>query len=155
MNQIDTQQALSRAMALCSKAEKCKSEIHKKLQTWGVASNDAPLIIDALEKQKFIDEERFARYYVRDKYRFNKWGRVKINYMLRGLKISNEHIEAGFSEIDEGEYLHTLDDLLGQKLKGLKFVNTFDRDGKLMRFAQSRGFESDLIVKALSKLKIK
>lgn len=39
-------------------------------------------IIDRLVVEKFIDEERYCRAFVNDKFRFAKWGKMKITQAL-------------------------------------------------------------------------
>jgi regulatory protein len=141
--------ALSNAMALCSKAEKCISDIKSKLNEWGVPSDDAQKIIKALIAEKFIDEERYACFFVRDKFRFNQWGRVKIVFMLKSKKIPSAIIDEALQEIDDEAYLDLLIKLFQEKSKKTRFINEYDKKGKLMRFAQSRGFEFETINEAL------
>ena len=148
-------QALSKAMALCSKSEKCISDIQKKLSDWGVEPADAQKIIKNLIAERFIEEERYARFFVRDKFVFNQWGKVKIAFMLKSKKIPSSIIEEALNGIDDEAYLDLLVKLLNDKLKKTKFVNEYDMKGKLVRFAQSRGFEFDTIEKALAELKKK
>lgn len=146
-------QALSKAMALCSKSEKCISDIQQKLNDWGVEPADAQKIIKTLIAEKFIDEERYVRFFVRDKFVFNQWGKVKIAFMLKSKKVPAALVEEALRGIDDEAYLDLLVKLLGDKSKKTKFVNEYDRKGKLVRFAQSRGFEFDTIEKALAELK--
>ena len=73
-----TSEALNRAMALCSRTEYCISDIRQKLESWGLESDKAGDVIAILIKENFINEERYAGAFARDKYRYNKWGRVKI-----------------------------------------------------------------------------
>jgi len=142
-------QALSKAMAICSKAEKCVSDIQQKLNDWGIEQADAQKIIKTLIAEKFIDEERFTRYFVRDKFRFNQWGKVKIVFMLKSKKIPATLIEDALQEISDEAYLELLVKLLKDKVKKTKFINEYDKKGKLVRFAQSKGFEFDVISQAL------
>jgi regulatory protein len=141
--------ALSKAMDLCSKAEKCVSDIQTKLNEWGVVHTDSQKIIATLIAEKFIDQERYARYFVRDKFRFNQWGRVKIVFMLKSKKIPSALIEDALQEIDDEAYNELLIKLLKEKSKKTKFINEYDKKGKLIRFAQSRGFEFEAINDAL------
>jgi regulatory protein len=143
-------QALSKAMAICSKAEKCISEIETKLQTWEVTSDDSKKIIKTLIAEKFIDEERYARYYVRDKFRFNQWGKVKIGFMLKSKRLPSELIHDALDEIGDESYLEMLTETLRDKARKTKFVNEYDKKAKLYRFAQSRGFEYEVIGRAIS-----
>ena len=45
------------------------------------------------------------------------------------------------NEIDEEEYLSILRDLLASKRKSIHAADDYELNGKLMRFAMSRGFE--------------
>jgi len=145
--------AYSRCMELCSKSEKCISDIQKKLKDWEIEPEEAQKIIDQLVKDKFIDEKRFAQYYSRDKFRFNQWGKVKIAYMLNSKKLSPEYIQNAIDQIDEEDYKQMLLILLTEKVRKAKFINEYDKKGKLTRFALSHGFEYDLISKTLQSLK--
>jgi len=75
--------ALKKAMALCAGREYCRSDIRQKLSTWSIDATDAEKIISKLVIEKFIDEERYCTAFVRDKFRYNKWGRVKIASALK------------------------------------------------------------------------
>lgn len=146
---MSLQQALSRAMAICSKAEKCVSDIEMKLSEWGIEPAEVQKIIAVLIKEKFIDEERFARYFVRDKFRFNQWGKVKIAFMLKSKKVPQHLIDEALGEIEDEDYQDLLVKLLKDKAKKTKFINEYDKKGKLIRFAQSKGFEYESINEAL------
>ena len=86
-------------------------------------------------------EECFCRAFVNDKYRFAKWGKVKIAQALQLKKISYNTCRQFLNEIDEEEYLYILDSLLTAKRKSIHAENEYELNGKLMRFALSRGFE--------------
>ncbi len=146
--------AYDKATFLCSKSEHCSFDIHEKLKDWGVASAEINIVIEKLIAEKYIDDERFARAYVKDKSRFNKWGKQKIAFMLRNKKIAPEIIRLAFEEIEDENYSDQLQKLLIDKAKTIKSKNKFDQRNKLMRFGLSRGFEAEQINKALQKLKI-
>lgn len=146
------QEAYSRATALCSKSEKCVVDIRKKLFDWSVESDDYDDIINSLIENKYIDEERFATYYVRDKYRFNGWGRVKIQHHLIQKQIPLSYIENALQQIDEKEYLEKLKRALQIKKKALKNTEPYEQQQKLMRFAAGRGYTPEEINKVLVEL---
>lgn len=141
MIEITETEALSRVAAYCSTAEHCRAEIVEKLQRWGMAYDAMDRILDRMEQEKYIDEERFCRAFIRDKYRFAKWGKVKIGQALQLKKISSMTFRPLLNEIDEEEYLSILRDLLVSKRKSVRAENDYELNGKLMRFALSRGFE--------------
>lgn len=153
MAEITYQNALSKAAALCSKSEKCTSDIRKKLYNWGLDPEFHEKLITYLINEKYIDEERFARFYVRDKFRFNQWGKVKIRYRLVMKGVPQRLIDkAVYEEIDENEYRYLAKDLAQKKLKSIKAETDFERKGKLMRFLSGKGFEPDLINITVDKL---
>lgn len=141
MTNITETEALSKVAAYCSTAEHCRAEVSEKLQRWGLPYDAIERILERLENEKYIDEERFCRAFVNDKYRFAKWGKVKIAQALQLKKISYNVCRRFLNEIDEEEYLSILDSLLLAKRKSVHAGNEFELNGKLMRFALSRGFE--------------
>lgn len=142
-------EVFGKAAVLCSKSEKCSHDILYKLSGWGLSEDDAMVVLDRLVNEKYLDDERYARSYVRDKFKFNKWGKVKITYQLRTRHISSNTIDDALQEINEDEYRELLLVLITDKNRSVKAANKYDRKAKLLRFAQSRGFEMDLIYHAM------
>lgn len=91
--QLTYDEALNKAASYCSLAEKCVADVTAKMEVWGVEKSFIEKIINQLKADKFIDEQRFAEYYARDKFHFNKWGKVKIAIMLRSKNIDAEKIK--------------------------------------------------------------
>ena len=149
-NSSSYKDALRRAAALCSNQEQCTGTILEKLRTWGVDTDEAHRVIQKLIEEKFLDDLRYAKFYVRDKYRLNRWGKVKITAMLRQKKIENSLIEEALTEIDMKEYEEICANLIKTKSATMNESNHYIRKGKLFRFAAGRGFESDLIHRILS-----
>lgn len=139
------QSALSRAMALCSQKEQCIDDITKKLTAWELSENDSRKIINSLLKEKFIDEKRYAGFFARDKFRFNKWGKIKIAAHLKMKNIPSGIIKEALESIDNEEYVDVLKNLLSEHRRHIKAKNQYDLKGKLLRYGQSKGFENGLL----------
>ena len=146
--------AYDKAALLCSKSEKCSSEIQEKLKLWGLSVEEMEPVIEQLIVEKYLDDERFARAYVKDKFRFNHWGKQKIAHMLQAKKICQEILELAFEEIDEDGYSEELRKLLIDKEKSIKAKDKYDKRNKLMRFALGRGFESNKVYEIFKELGI-
>jgi regulatory protein len=142
---MEYKEALNKAAALCSRAEKCKYDIEKKFADWGLMTDKIEEGLAYLVKEKFIDENRYAKHFVHDKFRFNHWGKIKIAYALRQKNISQKDISNAMNEIQDSEYRDTLLDILKSKIRTIKSSSSYELKAKLMRFAQSRGFETELI----------
>lgn len=140
---------LRKSASYCSKSEHCISEVITKLNRWEANETDSKKIIKKLIDDDFINEKRYAEAFVRDKFRFNKWGKIKIMMALRRKEIENDLIADALEQIDEEEYREVLVTLLKSKQKSIKYKSEYEKEGKLFRFAQGRGFESDLIEQVL------
>ena len=73
--------------------------------------------------------------------------------MLRAKKISNNIIDEALAELDTDKYYETLKNELYKKRKSIKAKNLYDLKTKLARFGASKGYEPDLIFKAIDELK--
>ncbi len=149
---ISKEKALAKAQNICAKMEKCKGDIRQKLFEWKVEKQFHDEILEQLEKDKFIDENRFVKFFVRDKYKLNKWGKVKIDFTLRAKEVSSDVIQDALESIDLDEYTEICKDLLQKKLKSLTKEEPDQQKQKLVRFGQSRGYEASLVYKIAEKL---
>ena len=149
MKEITPEEAFQKAAACCAASEQCVADIRKKLERWGLDATRRQAVIVRLEEEKFVNEARYARSFVRDKFRYNGWGRIKIVQALRQKGIPAAYIEDAMGEIEDEEYARILQKLLQAKARGLKAGTDYERNGKLVRFAASRGFEMPLIMRML------
>lgn len=148
---ITPDEAVMRLQALCAASEQCTAEIQRRLQRWEINQHECDRIIRELIEERFIDDLRFARAYVRDKYRFAHWGRSRIVMQLRARSISRDNINDALAEIDEDEYESILLRLLRTKVRSARLSDSYADRSKLWRFAAMRGFESSLISRLISK----
>lgn len=142
-------EALLRLQKICSQQEKCLFDINRKLMEWKIPVNQAKNILEKLLDNHFVDELRYSKSFVRDKFRLNEWGRIKLEYALRQKKINEKIIQDALAEIDETTYHDLVVELLKKKSKTLKDNDISIIKAKLIRFAQSKGFEYNVIRQAL------
>ncbi|MGC9342364.1 MAG: regulatory protein RecX [Bacteroidales bacterium] len=148
----DRQYALERMQILCSKSEKCTFDIEQKLDNYDLNEADKEWIINKLKEEKFVNNERYAGFFVRDKFRFNKWGKLKIKQALFLKKIPESIIQDALAQIDQDEYYNLASSLIQSKNKEIKDKNIFSRKARLFRFAAQKGFEPDIIYPLLNDL---
>ena len=147
--ELTKEQALGRAASLCSGSEYCSTQIREKLSSWGISDDDADSIIERLTSEHFIDDSRFCRAYVHDKFCYNHWGKVKIGQMLRHMRLDPNEIAEGLAEIPDEAYQESLQEALRQKDRTLRDTDTYQRKAKLVRHLLSRGFEMSLVLDAV------
>ena len=143
------QEAYLQLAALCAQAEHCQQEMRDKMKRWEMAPEVQELVIARLIKERYIDDERYARAFVKDKIRYNKWGRRKVQQGLWMKHIDDDIQQRVLSEVDDTEYLAVLKPLLKQKAKSIKAENDYELTQKLVRFALGRGFTYDIIRQCL------
>jgi regulatory protein len=142
--------ALNKAMAQCSRREYCCEDIRNKLNSWGVNEGDSDKIINILIKENFINELRFASAFVKDKFKYNKWGKIKIGMHLKAKKIPSNIIKTALDDIDYEIYNNALKNIISAHKKTVKAKNQYDLKAKLLRHALSKGFESSLVYEVLN-----
>ena len=147
--EITEQEAYLRLTALCAQAEHCQQEMRNKMKRWEMTPEAQDRGIARLIKERYIDDERYARAFVKDKIRYNKWGRRKIQQGLWMKRIDDDIQQRILDEIDDEEYLNVLKSLLTQKRKSIKAQSDYELNQKLVRFALGRGFTFDIIRQCL------
>ena len=143
------QEAYLQLTALCAQAEHCQQEMRDKMRRWELDETAQNHIVARLVKERYVDDERYARAFVKDKIRYNKWGRRKVQQALWQKHIDTDIQQRVLDEIDEKEYLDILRPLLKQKRKSIKAENDYELNQKLVRFALGRGFGFDIIRQCL------
>ena len=136
--------------ALCAQAEHCQWEMTEKMRRWELSDEAQARVMERLVKERYVDDERYARAFVKDKVRYNKWGRRKVEQALWQKHIDEDIRQRVLDEVDDEEYLSVLRPLLQQKRKSTKAQSDYELNQKLVRFALSRGFTFDIIRQCLN-----
>lgn len=145
MKQKTEQDAYLTLAALCAQSEHCQYEMVEKMRKWELSEEAQARVMAKLVAERYVDDERYARAFVKDKVRYNKWGRRKVEQALWQKRIDEDIRLRILDEIDDEEYLNVLRPLLKQKRRSTKATSDYELNRKLMRFALSRGFSFDLI----------
>ena len=139
------QEAYLTLTALCAQSEHCQWEMQEKMRRWELPDEAQARVMERLVKERYIDDERFARAFVKDKVRYNKWGRRKVEQALWAKHIADDIRQRVLDAVDDEEYLTVLRPLLKQKRRSVKAQSDYELKGKLIKFALSRGFTMDII----------
>ncbi len=130
MKEVTEQGAYLQLAQLCARAEHCQHELLEKMRRWEMSDESQARVMERLVSERYVDDGRYARAFVRDKIRYNKWGRRKVEQALWMKHIDKDIQQQVLGEVDDDEYLSVLRPLLKQKL---------------VKFALSRGFTYDII----------
>lgn len=150
----DKENWLDKLRMLCSKKEMCRSEVMIKLSKSHLSQAEKDSIVEALVKEKFIDEKRYVQAFIHDKIKFNGWGKQKIKYALLQKSIPERLIEEVWeANVDSDEYIEKLIKLASTKLKTIKAADDYERKRKLMNFLLQRGVDYETIEKIWGKIR--
>lgn len=150
--EVKPEQALVRLEELCARSEHSSGELRTKLRQWRIAPADAEEIIESLTARRFVDDSRFARAFVRDKYRFARWGRIKIRLQLRAKGVDTDTISEALELIDSKEYSRILARQLLARMRRSPNVQDPAERQKIFRTMIAKGYEPSLIARAYTAL---
>ena len=141
---------VAKAEQYCAASEQCRTAVKEKLLAWGADRELSSRIIDYLVDNEYIDEARYCKLYCDSKLRLQKWGRIKINYMLRSKCIDNKLIANALQQMDNNQYREVLQQLAESKLQTIQDDDPRKRKAKLTSFLASHGFEANEIQDAIA-----
>lgn len=141
MKTINTEQVLKQLAKYCSYTERCIFDIRKQMSRWKISINRQEKIIQKLQKENFLNEERYCQAFVNSKTQRNNFqGISKIKHELEKKKIPKILIQQALSQINLQETREQLEKLLESKRKTIKGNTDYEINQKLIRFASQRGF---------------
>ena len=146
---LSPDQVLDKMAKYCAYQERCVKDVIKKLKTFDIPQNKREAILFYLLDNRFVDDKRFAKSFVRGKINQNGWGLNKIHSHLMQKGIAKEIIEEALHVFDEEVYRQRLVEVLQTKAKTVKAANDFEKKRKLAAFAMQRGFEASLVWEVL------
>lgn len=138
-------QAKSKIAKYCAYQERCHQEVRDKLYSFGLSPDDVELLIYEMIQHDLLNEERFTVAFVRGKFIYKKWGRVKIKMELKRRKVSDYCIKKGMKEIDGDKYEEVLQGLLEKKINSLKTIKGYQKNYKAAQFVMNKGYEGDIV----------
>ena len=151
MTDFQANEIKQKLYAYCAYQERCIQEVHTKLKSLEVEEKDFSYWVDHLQEENFLDEDRFARGYARGKFRYKRWGKIKIRQELRKRNIGETLIQSALrTEIPTEDYRATLQKILD--LRKVSFPLSPKERKKLIFYLTQKGYEWEEIRRALQAL---
>ena len=135
----------------CTYQERCHQDVIIKLNKLGVFGDGVDEYLCYLIDEKFLSETRFSEAYVRDKFNFNNWGKVKITNELKTKKISNWNINNALNKISDKEYYQKLMTLCEKQIDQELKIDKKSRE-KIIRRLCYKGWEVDKVIEVINQL---
>ena len=147
-------QVLDKMAKYCAYQERCVKDVRDKLKTFDIPEEEKTKILDYLLDNRFVNDERFAKSFVRGKINQSGWGVNKIRFHLIQKGIDKDIIDEAIGQTDNEVYRQRLIDILKAKSKTIKADSDFEKKRKLAAYAMQKGFEGNLIWEVLKDLTI-
>ena len=147
-------QVLDKTAKYCAYQERCVKDVRDKLKSYDIPEEEKTKILEYLLDNRFVNDERFAKSFVRGKVNQSGWGVNKIRYHLIQKGIAKEIIDEAIGQTDEKAYRQRLIDILITKAKTVKAASDFEKKRKLAAYAMQKGFEGNLVWEVLGDLAI-
>ncbi len=142
-------QVLDKMAKYCAYQERCVKDVRDKLKTFDIPEEEKAKILDYLLDNRFVNDERFVKSFVRGKINQNGWGMNKIRFHLMQKSIDKELIDEALEQTGEEVYRQRLIDILKAKSKTIKAETDFEKKRKLAAYAMQKGFEGNLVWEVL------
>jgi len=136
----------------CAYQDRCHKEVMGRLREMRMIPEAIDQIMGHLIQENHLNEERFAKSFVRGKFNIKKWGKNRIINELKHRHISSFNIKSALKEIDAEDYLTTLDALAKKRLAQIIETNIQKKKKKLANYLLYRGWESNLVHEKLKEL---
>tara|TARA_R110001592_G_scaffold33617_1_gene116357 strand:+ start:114 stop:590 length:477 start_codon:yes stop_codon:yes gene_type:complete len=133
----------------CVYQDRCHKEIETKLKEFTLIEEAKNQIVLHLLEHNFLNEERFAKSFARGKFNIKNWGKQRIIRELKFRDISEYNIKTALKEIDEVEYLETINRIAVKRKEILNESDFYKRKKKLSDFLIRKGYEFDLIFETI------
>ncbi len=151
---LSPDQVLDKMAKYCAYQERCVKDVKDKLKTYDIAEKEKNIILEYLLDNRFVNDERFAKSFVRGKVNQSGWGVNKIRFHLIQKGIDKDIIEEALGQTDEEAYRQRLIEILKAKAKTVKAASDYEKKRKLAAYAMQKGFEGSLIWEVLKEFGI-
>jgi len=141
---------LSKIRRFCVYRDRSEKEVRDKLRQYGLSSEKAETILLRLKKENFVNDDRFARQYIRGKFYVNRWGKRKIRAGLRQHALDKNLIDiAPEQEIPPEAYMSAIRLLIHRQLEKYAGLPPEKILPKIYRYLESKGYEPEIFYEIL------
>lgn len=146
------EQARESLMLLCARAEKSESDARRLMRNWGLSDEDAERVLERLVRERFIDDNRYAAAFIREKLRLSGWGVYKIRLTLQRKGLTRNQIDDALAEAETPDMDERLRTQFTRKMRSLRYGSTYELKSKLIRYGLSLGYEYEVVTRAATEM---
>lgn len=144
--EIVGKRAVKRAMHLLEKMDRTKEQLRRKLSEGKYPQDLIEKAIEYVESYHYIDDERYARTFIRLNQDRRSIGRMRMDLMSKG--ISQDIIESALEEENETSQEELIEKLIEKKHYDIENATVTEKK-KIYQFLLRKGFRSEEIMRVL------
>lgn len=129
----------------CAYQERSQKQVRDRLKKMGLIDDAVDLLISECIQENYLNEERFAKAFVRGKHNIKGWGRKRLELELKRQEVSEYCMRKAMQELEDDAYDDKLESLALKKWNESKGANAFAKGKKVVDFLLRRGYESDKV----------
>ena len=111
-------------------------------------------VLDRLNKEGYLNEEKYIDAFVNDKVNLTNWGPYKIKKSLLDLELDETLINNKLNTINENIWNGKIEKIINKKLNSLKNKSTYMVKNKLKIDLYNLGYDNNLIEENLNNLNL-
>ena len=107
-------------------------------------------VIDKLIDNKYLDDDRFTKAFIKDKLNFTNWGDYKIKNELKRLGVNEEIIYNNISNIDDNIYYERIDKIINKDISTNKKYNGIKLKNKIYNHLLTLGYSKEKVISIIN-----
>lgn len=133
---------------------RCEKEIREYLKKYSDNNNLINKIINQLQKENLLNEERYIKAFIEDKINLTSWGPIKIEKELIELDMNENLIKEYLSKYDDSIFVTKIEKIINKKVKSNKKDSTYILRRKIESELYELGYSRDLFQEKVEHISI-
>ena len=103
-----------------------------------------------LDNNKYLDDDRFTKAFIKDKLNFTNWGDYKIKNELKRLGVNEEIIYNNISNIDNNIYYERISKIIDKDISTNKKYNGIKLKNKIYNHLLTLGYSKEKVISIIN-----
>lgn len=107
-------------------------------------------VIDKLIDNKYLDDDRFTKAFIKDKLNFTNWGDYKIKNELKRLGVNEEIIYNNMTSIDDNIYYERINKIIDKDISTNKKYSGIKLKNKIYNHLLTLGYSKEKVISIIN-----
>ncbi|MDO5725567.1 MAG: RecX family transcriptional regulator [Tissierellia bacterium] len=144
----------NRALNYLNRSMRTETELRRYMKRKEIDDALLDSICEKLKDVKMLDDKLYASLFIEEKQSANRYGKKKIEYMLRQKGVDSEIIYEALKDLDSDLDYENCLELAKKRMERMTEEDSFKKKNKLYNYLLGRGFSYDIIKDVLGELEL-